>query len=299
MKKNSKSFDIFKRLGYESVENQKVKTLLAGQLLVSIPWLIICFLFMLIIEWLSPNFFNYPYFYLNIQSILYFTPLFAYAAVMAGLSTLSIVSTVKDEENFALGIGTSVLAGTWEELGFRWIFICTSMAGIVVMNWLLGTFFIWFLVVFFFGISLFLLLGGDGFKKLISIIPFGFGMLFFHLAGKTDPLLWLYDVFFLPVTNFFTIGFFENILYGDYPKLFIFGMIAANAKFRDGHKYQGPIGIVNSWFVGFILMYCMLTYGLFTAIILHIIYDLEFDIIRYVGRKLYGTKGYEVTIENA
>jgi hypothetical protein len=68
--------------------------------------------------------------------------------------------------------------------------------------------------------------------------------------------------------------------------LFIAAAVSVNAKFRDGHKYQGFFGMVNAWVVGFILLYAMLYYGLMTAIVVHAIYDLEFAAIRYIGRKV-------------
>ncbi len=101
----------------------------------------------------------------------------------------------------------------------------------------------------------------------------------------TNSLYSLNDLVVVPVINFATIGYFEHILYGEYPKLFIFGMIATNAAFRDGHKYQGPIGMINSWIIGFVMMHATLIYGLWTAVAIHVLYDLEFDFVRYLVRR--------------
>ncbi len=51
-------------------------------------------------------------------------------------------------------------------------------------------------------------------------------------------------------------------------------MLAANAKFRDGHKYQGMLGWINSWFMGLYFFWLMFNYGLPAAIVVHIVYDI-------------------------
>ena len=50
-------------------------------------------------------------------------------------------------------------------------------------------------------------------------------------------------------------------------------MLYTNAFFRDGHRYQGPIGVLNSWFAGMFLFWIMFTYGLPAAILVHFMYD--------------------------
>ncbi|MBX9879642.1 MAG: CPBP family intramembrane metalloprotease [Candidatus Obscuribacterales bacterium] len=51
-------------------------------------------------------------------------------------------------------------------------------------------------------------------------------------------------------------------------------ILSANTKFRDGHKYQGTLGLVNSWFAGLFLFYIMFNYGLLAAILVHALYDI-------------------------
>jgi len=51
-------------------------------------------------------------------------------------------------------------------------------------------------------------------------------------------------------------------------------MLTANAFFRDGHKYQGILGVINSWFIGMALFWVMFTYGLPAAIFVHFAYDM-------------------------
>ena len=275
-----------------STDNESSRTLLKGQ---TKAFAVLAFasIIVAITEYFFPNFFNYEYFFLDINAILYFVPLFIYAIVLSTLTTIKIVSTNKDDETLGLGITISFFAGIWEELAYRCLFICTSMIGIVFINWLLGTF-VAYLFIAIFVISFFALLTSDKDElKVFSIVPFILTILFSILLLNTDPLYWFYDTLVVPVVNFVTLGYFESIFYGEFPKLFVFGMIAANASFRDGHKYQGPIGTINSWIIGFIFMYCMINYGLITAIIIHIIYDLEVAFVRFFAKKLYGITGVE------
>lgn len=56
--------------------------------------------------------------------------------------------------------------------------------------------------------------------------------------------------------------------------LFIGAVIWSNVKFREGHKYQGPAGVLNSYMFGFYMFYIAFTYGLLYAIIVHFLFDL-------------------------
>ena len=94
-----------------------------------------------------------------------------------------------------------------------------------------------------------------------------FGFLGFGIAEHV--YLWIVG----PIANFFTFGYMEHWLF--HPAHWAIGasLIAANAKFRDGHKYQGLIGVINSWFIGMFLFWCMFKFGLLAAIAIHFFYD--------------------------
>ena len=282
-------------------ENKFYKVLLVSQIGMFLS-LIISLIFIGIIEWFFPNFFNYPYIgsVKSLNSILNFWPLFLYGLIMASVSTIGVVSTELDEENFLLSSITSVLAGIWEELGFRWLYICGAMIGLAFSNWLLGTFVSWIMGALMIVLGFVLLFVGKingktvvNFIKILSgaLSCFVVGIGIFYISSRIDPLYWVYSNVFIPVIDFVTIKQFHSIFYNSaYPPLFLFALILVNAKFRDGHKYQGPLGMLNAWIIGFIMMFAMLNYGLVLAIALHIIYDLEFCIVRYSGRKIWGRK---------
>lgn len=252
-------------------------------------------LVLLVAEWVSPEFFNFPYMEMtSVAKILNFWPLMLYASVMASLSGLSVVASRYDEELLAKGMITSLLAGLWEEFGFRCVFVCTSMIAIWFSNELIAMLMTLPVLLVICGIGGFLIymsttegpVAGRFVCLCVGLIIGVLGLYAGHWTFMhSNPMHWFYDYLIIPVVNFVTIGFFSDIFYGDHPRMIVYGMVAANAAFRDGHKYQGPIGYVNSWVVGFVMIYATLHHGIWTAIAIHVIYDLEFDIVRYIARK--------------
>jgi hypothetical protein len=94
-----------------------------------------------------------------------------------------------------------------------------------------------------------------------------------------------------PVANFFTMGELSRYLVN--PEMWTVGagMIAANAFFRDGHKYQGALGWINSWFLGMYFFYMMLTFGLPAAILVHFLYDMLIFTVVYIDRAIERASG--------
>lgn len=84
---------------------------------------------------------------------------------------------------------------------------------------------------------------------------------------------WLYMHLVGPIANFFSLGLMADYIY--HPASWAVGsaMLTANAAFRDGHKYQGILGILNSWYIGLFLFWIMFQYGLPAAILVHLVYD--------------------------
>lgn len=85
-----------------------------------------------------------------------------------------------------------------------------------------------------------------------------------------------------PIANFFTMDILKEQV-GN-PNNWSLGaaIIIANSKFRDGHKYLGLIGFVNSWFIGMFMFYLLFKYGLVAAIVVHFLYDLFIYLVRYL-----------------
>jgi hypothetical protein len=271
---------------------QTILKLQAWSLLgLALTWIFVAF-----VEWWAPGFFRHPNLTWSVPegTLVRFWPLFAYAAVMALVSTDGIRSTRDDERIFGLGLLVSTLAGIWEEIGYRYLFVCTAMVGIVVSNWLFGTAFGTIFAVIALGVGLLGIFSGKLGGFLAGLVGVSWGCFWLWLlwsVGAPDPIYWFYGHVMVPFVNAITLGQFEPVFKNPaLPPLFVFGMIAANANFRDGHKYQGPVGWVNAWIIGFIMMYAAVTYGIGTAIAAHAIYDIEFSVIRYLARKFVGRR---------
>jgi hypothetical protein len=89
-----------------------------------------------------------------------------------------------------------------------------------------------------------------------------------------------YEYIGQPITNFFTFGLLSWVFVK--PTIISFSILASNATFRDGHKYQGFIGYINSWIIGFYLFWIMFNYGLIAAMIIHFTYNFIIDLIVFV-----------------
>ncbi len=171
-------------------------------------------------------------------------PVFAWGwGVTIAVSVLSKNSRYensKAEENFAAGLGVSVMAGFLEEICFRWLSFLSGIISAIVVNWL------------FFGWA-------------------GFGV-----------VQWLVVNLLGPVANFFTISLLSDPLTN--PALWATGsaILGANAAFRDGHKYLGWFGYLNSWFIGMFFFYLMFRFGLPAAILVHFFYDAGIFFVRYL-----------------
>lgn len=249
-----------------------------------------------LVEWVFPDFFNYPYLQMpTLAGILAFWPLLLYAALMAWLSSRGLISTMYDFELFSKGTLTSVLAGLWEELGYRCLFICTAMIAITWSNWVMSTILSLVLAAVMCGGGLWMSLRWAPEERGLRRVAWFVGGSLTTICGVVltywfftglNPVHLGYEYVIVPTIWLVTFGTFSGVLYdSEVPRLFIFGAVLANAWFRDGHKYQGLLGVVNSWIVGFVMLHAMLHYGLWTAVILHVTYDLFFDIFGFIARK--------------
>lgn len=98
-------------------------------------------------------------------------------------------------------------------------------------------------------------------------------------------LVWLiYEYIFNPIADFFTMGMLHQQLASQSAWFIAAGLMVANANFRDGHKYQGLFGYINSWFIGMYMFYLLFHFGLVACIVVHLVYDLTIDAISYVDR---------------
>lgn len=120
----------------------------------------------------------------------------------------------------------------------------------------------------------------------IATVTF-FNFLFFGWLGF-GIIEHLMQWIFLPVADFFTLGKLHGLLF--HPTGWAVGgaIIAANARFRNGHAYLGALGFVNSWFIGMYMFWLLFNYGLPAAMLVHFLYDMLIFGIRFLERVIKG-----------
>jgi hypothetical protein len=177
-----------------------------------------------------------------------------------------------DSENIAFKGLVSLSAGFFEELGYRGVFIFFGMIAVLFANW--GWFIIFWICAA--AIIILVLAAKDAviFAKVILLALAG-GLIFLTvwLGFAANPVYWVYENIILPIYGFLSLGYLKP-LFEKYPLLLMAGAITANGWFKDGHKYQGPVGVLNAQFFGVYMIYIAFTHGLVYAIALHFLYDL-------------------------
>lgn len=103
---------------------------------------------------------------------------------------------------------------------------------------------------------------------------------------------WLFTHAFGPLADFVTFGALHEQLSHPYGWQVGAALLAANAAFRNGHKYQGPVGVVNSWFLGMVFFWLLFQYGLLAAIAVHFLYDLFLFVVEYVDAAIERKLGW-------
>jgi hypothetical protein len=84
---------------------------------------------------------------------------------------------------------------------------------------------------------------------------------------------WLYGQVLIPIANVATLGILEPQLLS--PEWLLGAtVISVNGHFRQSHERNGFLAYVNSWFVGMVMFYLMFNYGIWSAVVAHIVYDL-------------------------
>ena len=76
-----------------------------------------------------------------------------------------------------------------------------------------------------------------------------------------------------PLVDWTTFGYLTKHIFSETGWYVGAAMLYSNAFFRDGYKYQGLMGVINSWFIGMFLFWVTFNYGLPAAILIHFLYD--------------------------
>lgn len=173
-------------------------------------------------------------------------PLFVWGFAL-NCVVMYIIPRYRLEETTSDGILNSLIAGTTEEIYFRFLLFFIIMYTIQFGNFL---FFGWL---------------GFGITEWFTI----------HISG--------------PFTNFVSFGILSPMFNTELFPWFVAGAIMySNGKFREGHQYQGPIGIINAWYAGILLFAVMFNYGIIAAMVVHVLFDIMVDLMRFVAYQLKG-----------
>ncbi|MFW5804247.1 MAG: hypothetical protein ACOCWG_03340, partial [bacterium] len=133
-------------------EEDSHKTAILSQIML-VAGILFSFIVLKVVNHFYEGFFVYEHFgsMESLQNIKRFWPLFVYAFFVTFLSIPQIRYIKKsyddDEKNLFLGLLSGNLAGIFEEIGYRWIFIGNCMIGICFLNWVMGTIFAWLIVI--------------------------------------------------------------------------------------------------------------------------------------------------------
>jgi len=111
----------------------------------------------------------------------------------------------------------------------------------------------------------------------LNLITFGF-------------VKWLYVTILIPVTDFMTLHALSPELHSPLGWTVGAAIVSASWSFSREHKTRGIVGVVNSWFIGLVLFYVVFHYGIGTAIVAHILYDLVIDLTIFVLTKPWSSR---------
>lgn len=124
----------------------------------------------------------------------------------------------------------------------------------------------------------------------IVLIKIG-NFFFFGFLGFGIPF-WFHINVSGPIANWASLHGLEPYIFHSTGWAVGAAMLATNAFFQDGHKYQGIIGSINSWFIGMYLFWIMFQYGLLAAILVHFLYDFLIFLVRYIDASVERAMDY-------
>jgi hypothetical protein len=95
-----------------------------------------------------------------------------------------------------------------------------------------------------------------------------------------------YSHLLIPLADLVTFHQLSQYLYNPLSWAIGAAIITTNGKFRDGHSYQGTIGMIDAWFFGMFMYKIVWECGIVPAIIVHIVYNVMILGIVYIDKKI-------------
>lgn len=248
-------------------------------------------LFVVCIEWLYTDFLDFPFFQpISIAHIQNFTLLFllelSRVTTVMMLSGSNLYTSKKDDYIFALHTASKTLDTLYEELSGRCIYVCLSMMILTIINVVMGSFLSLCIV------ALIIISGsrkieknGTKIMRIVGIVQIIIGMFILWMyLSVLNPIDWMATHFWIPVVDTTSFGFIHETLYG-YPPLLILSMIFCNITFCLRYRNYGHLKMIHTWYIGLILIYATIHYGVWVAICIHLIVNLQSIFLWYVLHK--------------
>lgn len=85
-----------------------------------------------------------------------------------------------------------------------------------------------------------------------------------------------------PATNFMSFDTMQDYLVNPENWTIGAGIVLSNAVFFFLHRQNGILNMINSWFMGLIFFFLLLTYGLIAAMAVHVVFNAVCSTVEYV-----------------
>jgi len=276
--------------------------------------LVIIFLVLSVLNWAFPKvlpfgmfeFFRWEFSWESFLKIPWMLLLFGPALALIGAfaSRYPISERIRILRGVGSDFWTSVKAGIFEEISFRWllflymIFIFTAYEHLhgwfkdtAIISWAFSLHWIWIVLIilglnFVGGLSFAIAKDKDVGRTPCLIFLVVGSAAFLVDAGITVMITKaLYVQILIPFVNWITAGWLSTQL-TEYGWIVAAAIISSNWRFGSGHIYQGCVGFINSWVLGMLFFVVMFNFGLPLAILLHALYDILLTFIRYTDAAL-------------
>lgn len=235
-----------------------------------------------------PGFFQYPFFEGDItwEVIRRFWLLFVIGIAIPLIYGYFFGTYLAWNRGLPYRITVIVIRAIAEELGKRYVYICYAMILILFANDHLTTIirvaaggaFLLFVLPLIWNYQ------QGNWKGIVgSIIAFGLVIFPTQYFGE-EPIYWLYERAIIPFIDFVSFGTLHSHFYdSDLSKLFVFGMVSTGIISLTGLiSGDGEWLSIGMEFLSIVFLYAMLQYGLPTAIVVHILYNILWVVGKYV-----------------
>lgn len=272
------------------------------------------FLALLLVKWIFPNLLPFEIFqfwtvsfdWQKILSIPWWLLLVGPVLVIVYsiVTRNSRMDNIRILEDFKEDFKTSVLAGIFEEVSFRWLSFYWAIVALGASTWFVTQVVetsdlwkqcveYWFLslivlvILNFIGAGALALVKDNDTGCLVKLIGIAIGLTVFVLDIILIIVImwhigyWLYNLVMIPIVNFISQGQLDIWLY-NYGWIVGASLISVNWSFGSGHVNNCLLSFIDAWIFGLIMFWITFNFGLPLAIAMHVVYKVLLHMIRVV-----------------